>query len=95
MTDSPRRRIGLPWYSREDYPRIRAMMNDPHNLAPSYDQWFMAAQNNERVAQEAGLEVVRVPITPEDFAAWCSARGVEPGSSARSQRAQEEVASRP
>jgi len=25
MTDTPTRRIGLPWYRREDYPRIRDM----------------------------------------------------------------------
>jgi len=33
MTDAPPRRIGLPWYSRENYLRIRDMMTDRHNLA--------------------------------------------------------------
>jgi hypothetical protein len=37
MTDAPPRRIGLPWYNREDYLRIRDMMTDRHNLASTYD----------------------------------------------------------
>lgn len=93
MAETEKRTIGMLWYSRGDYPDIRSMMADPHNLAPSYDQWLMAAENNERVAQEAGLHVVRVTITPEDFAAWCAERNLEPAGNARSQRAQEAVRS--
>ena len=80
---SGNRRIGLPWYSREDYPRIREMMSDRHNLAPTYDQWLMAAQNNESVGRQAGLEIARITIEPEAFARWCAEKGVEPGSAAR------------
>ncbi|HZH51134.1 MAG TPA: hypothetical protein VEZ16_04550 [Microvirga sp.] len=89
MTDKSARKIGMLWYGREDYPRIRSMMSDPHNLAPSYDQWLMAAENNARVAEEAGLGVVRVAITPDDFAAWCAKRGLEPDGNARMLRARE------
>jgi len=95
MTGTGQRVIGLPWYSRDDYPAIRGMMTDAHNLAPSYDQWRMAAENNERVAQEAGLHVVRVTMTPDEFAAWCAARNLEPASSARSRWVQEAVQDRP
>jgi hypothetical protein len=95
MADAPRRTIGLAWYRREDYPGIRAMMADPHTLAPSYNQWLMAAENNERVAQEAGLHVVRVMLTPDGFAAWCAARNLEPASGARSRWVQEAVHDRP
>jgi hypothetical protein len=91
MAETGKRTIGMPWYSRDDYPAIRGMMVDQHNLAPTYDQWLMAAENNERVAQEAGLHVVRVMIVPDEFAAWCAQRNLEPGSSARSQRAQESI----
>lgn len=91
MTGTAKRRIGLPWYGREDYPAIRGMMADAHSLAPTYEQWRMAAENNERVAQEAGLDVTRVMIVPDEFAAWCAERGLAPDSRARSQRAQEAV----
>ncbi|HEV2560128.1 MAG TPA: hypothetical protein VGU45_16015 [Microvirga sp.] len=69
------RRIGVPWYTRESYPRIRAMMNDDGTLAPTYDAWRMAAENNEGEARRVGIEVVRVPLEPEVFAAWCEEQG--------------------
>ena len=92
MTDVPARRIGLPWYSRDDYVRIREMMNDRHNLAPTYDAWLAAAENNESVGREAGLQILRIMIEPEAFARWCAERGVEPGSPARMEYVAERVA---
>ena len=83
MTDAPPRRIGLPWYTREDYPRIREMISDPHNLAPSYDAWLAAAENNESVGRQAGLQIIRVTVEPDAFAAWCREQGLEPDSAAR------------
>ena len=83
MTDAPPRRIGLPWYSREDYSRIRDMMIDRHNLAPTYDAWLAAAENNENVGRQAGLQISRTMIEPETFAKWCREKGLEPDSAAR------------
>jgi len=83
MSDTPTRRIGLPWYRREDYPRIRDMMDDRHNLAPTYDAWLAAAENNESVGRSAGLIVTRIMIEPDAFAGWCAEKGVEPDSAAR------------
>jgi len=78
-----KRRIALPWYDREDYPTIRNMMTDRQNLAPTYEQWLAAAENNENVGRQAGLEIDRIRIEPSSFARWCAAEGVEPDSAAR------------
>jgi hypothetical protein len=83
MTDEPPRRIGLPWYRREDYQRIREIMTDRHNLAPTYESWLAAAENNEIVGMEAGLQLRRILIEPEAFAVWCAEKGVKPDSAAR------------
>jgi hypothetical protein len=91
MSGLPTRRIGLPWYSRENYPTIREMMSDRHNLAPAYDQWLAAAENNERVGEQAGLEIVRVLIDPGSFAQWCAEKGLDPGSAARMSYVSEKV----
>lgn len=82
MSDA-RRRIALPWYRREDYQELREMMADRHNLASSYEQWLAAAENNEAVGRQAGLEIDRVLIDPAAFARWCAAENVEPDSAAR------------
>ncbi|WP_114943935.1 hypothetical protein [Microvirga calopogonii] len=89
MTDAPPRRIGLPWYSREDYPRIRAMMTDRHNLASTYEAWLASAVNNELVGQQAGLRIERIMIEPDVFATWCEEQGLEPDSKARTTYATE------
>jgi hypothetical protein len=89
VPDTPRRIVGLPWYRREDYPTIRQMMADPHVLAPAYDQWLAAAENNETVGQQAGLEMVRVMIAPDEFKVWCLAQGLEPDGAARARYARE------
>lgn len=89
MPDAPTRRIGLPWYRREDYTRIRDMMVDRHNLSPTYETWLAAAENNESVGREAGLEIVRVTIEPAAFARWCDEKGREPDSAARAAYAAE------
>jgi len=83
MTNEPSRRIGLPWYRPEDYQRIREMMADRHNLASTYESWLAAAENNETVGREAGLQVSRILIEPEAFARWCAEKKVEPDSAAR------------
>ena len=59
------------------------MVADPHNLAPSYEQWLAAAENNESVGRQAGLEIERIVIEPSAFARWCGAEGLEPDSAAR------------
>ena len=69
------RTVGVPWYSREDYPKILAIMEDAHTLAPTYESWLMAAENNEAEARRAGVRVVRVPLDPETFTRWCADRG--------------------
>jgi hypothetical protein len=92
MTNVPGRRIGLPWYNREDYPRIREMMSDRHNLAPTFDAWLSAAENNESVGREAGLQILRITIEPEAFARWCAEKDLDPGSAARMEYVAERTA---
>ena len=85
MSEGAQRIAGMPWYDREDYPRILAMMEDAHVLAPVYDQWLAAAENNEREAQRVGVRTLRAIIRPDAFAAWCAERGLPPTSKARMQ----------
>jgi hypothetical protein len=81
--------IGLPWYDPDDYARLRAMMSDPHAMAPDYESWRVSARHNEQVAKDAGLAVVRIALKPEIFAAWCSEHRLPLDSSARMQFVQE------
>jgi hypothetical protein len=88
------RRIALPWYSRENYPGILTVVADRHSFASTYDQWLMAAENNELVARQAGFEIDRVMIEPEAFACWCAEKGIAPDSTARRNYVSEQRSSR-
>ena len=92
MTEPALRSAGMPWYAREDYAAILALMEDPHVLAPAYDQWLAAAQNNEREAERAGVRVVRVRIEPEPFARWCADQGLALNGRSRMRYVNETVA---
>jgi hypothetical protein len=71
------------WYARKDYPTILALMADRHRLAPTYDEWLMAAEQVVREVERAGLVVRRVTVRPEAFRAWCAARALPLDSKSR------------
>ncbi len=77
------RTVGVPWYTRDEYPRILEVMEDAHTLAPIYEQWLIAAESNETEARRAGIRVVRVPIDPDVFQRWCADRGSAPVRASR------------
>ncbi|HEY8380941.1 MAG TPA: hypothetical protein VIL09_02205 [Microvirga sp.] len=83
--------IGLPWYARESYARLREQMADGAALPADYDVWRQSAEQNETVGRASGLAIVRVPIEPEPFAEWCRAKGLSPDGRARQQFAREEA----
>lgn len=80
--DRPRR-VGLPWYEAQQYEALRAILADGAALPTDYEAWRIATEQVEREVQRSGVEVVRVPIEPDRFAAWCERHGTEPDAAAR------------
>lgn len=87
----PVRVVGIAWYRREDYARIRALMADGATLPESWDKWFYRAEKVAREVQKHGLQSARVHIEPDSFPDWCAARGLELNADARSQFAHEAI----
>ena len=90
--DRPRR-VGLPWYEPDCYDALRASLADGDRLPPRYETWRNATEQMEREVQRSGVEVVRVPIEPDAFVAWCDRDGSETDSAARARYAAEAIAS--
>ena len=86
------RRVGLPWYAPEHYEALRAGLADGARLPPAYETWRIATEQMEGVVRGSGVEVVRVPIEPEAFAAWCARDGSPSDGSARARYAAEAIA---
>lgn len=84
--------LGIAWYEERDYPRILDIMEDAESLFGAYDEWKKAAEFGERREQAAGHTVIRAVIKPEQFLAWCAARGAKVDSHARTAFANEQAA---
>ena len=81
--------VGVAWYRKGDYARLRASFADGAHLHETYTEWSVAARATEAHLVAQGDRVVRVEIEPEEFTAWCSARNVAPDAKARMQYANE------
>lgn len=75
--------VGLAWYRRADYARIREIMADGDSLPPVFHTWQSKAEQVERQAQAAGHVVHRVMVDPDKFVAWCAVNGMHVNSNAR------------
>ena len=84
--DRPRS-VGLPWYAPEHYEALRASLADGGKLPPEYETWRNATEQMEREVQRSGVEVMRVPIEPDAFGAWCEESGLPRDAAARARYA--------
>ncbi|HYD04308.1 MAG TPA: hypothetical protein VEC60_01215 [Reyranella sp.] len=75
--------VGIPWYRRGDYRRIREVMADPEFLPGSFDQWLRRAEQAERQLRREGRRPYRARIDAEEFVAWCAERGLDVDGRAR------------
>jgi hypothetical protein len=80
-----KRIIGMPWYTREDHPRILKIMVDADELHDSFDEFLVAAELGERDLQRQGHTVVRAIIKPDDFLVRCREKGLQLDAYARSE----------
>lgn len=69
------RATGIPWYAREDYPRILAVMEDAQKLHTRWEDWFKAAKQLRDRLRAQGYLVVEAHIDPDTFPDWCRANG--------------------
>jgi hypothetical protein len=76
MTQMAPRAVGIPWYRREEYPRILEIMDDAHTLHENYNHWHRMAEETENRLLGIGQIVVRAMINPDTFPAWCAQHGV-------------------
>jgi hypothetical protein len=82
MTKSVRA-VGIPWYSRNDYPKLREIFDDGHKLPASFSDWLKGAQRLKDEQERRGIGVVKAHINPHTFPAWCAGRGLNIDASAR------------
>ena len=79
----------MAWYRPDDYDRIRAIMTDRNRLPATYAGWLLSAEQVANEIERSGVNVDRILLLPDEFAAWCTVRDLECNGAARSRYANE------
>lgn len=73
-----------PWFRREDYDRIREIMDDGDKLPARFNEWEKLAKAQKTGLARRGVVIEPVVIDPEEFIAFCDAQKLPRGGEARS-----------
>ncbi|MCM2569731.1 hypothetical protein NAT65_01425 [Achromobacter xylosoxidans] len=67
--------LGMSWYSRENYERVKALSDDPEVFPNTFDSWQKLAQAGFDKFTAQGHLVIKADINPETFPQWCRDNG--------------------
>jgi hypothetical protein len=89
-----RTHAAVPWYTEDEWAKVRAAATDPDRLGASYKQWMLSAEDSLRRSRTLGVVANKVLIGCEELLAWCSSHKKENNAQARVQFAAEHGARR-
>lgn len=75
--------IGIPWYRKEDYPKLLGIFEDADKLPGAFEDWLSKAESVEKAQCQVGRNVFRVIIEPDAFPLWCASKGLKIDSHSR------------
>jgi len=67
--------VGVAWYRRSQWERLRSLASDVDKIASTYDEWLAKAEASFRDITALGHRVRRVDVDVEMLWAWCCANG--------------------
>jgi hypothetical protein len=85
--------VGIAWYTREDWTRLKTLFEDAESLPANYTDWLTFAELSLQALAQQGISAYKVYITPDQFAAWCREKGLRKNALARMQYANTMIAS--
>ncbi len=77
--------LGLAWYTREGWARLRELAEDREALDDTFEDWERGALAAICDLQSAGRRVRKVPVDIDALVAWCRERGRALDSAARAE----------
>ena len=76
--------VGVAWYRRKQWQRVRNISTDADDLENTYEEWLRLAEQKLAELTAAGLRVEKVDLDSEELIVWCNERGLEINGQARS-----------
>jgi hypothetical protein len=83
--------VGVAWYSRDEWERLRGMAADPEVLESTYEDWIRMATKSLGEMNAAGIFPEKVEINVDALASWCRERRRPLDASARASFASERL----
>jgi hypothetical protein len=80
----PEMRIGLAWYTPEQWRRMRDTAEDADDLDATYEEWLANAERTEKEIAAAGGHIERVMVDVDELLAWLDETGRRATSASRS-----------
>jgi hypothetical protein len=71
------------WYRREDYERIREIMDDGDKMPRTFDEWEANAKRGIARAAAMGVTLKTIVFDPEEFIVFCDSKKIPRDSQAR------------
>ena len=78
-------KLGLTWYSRQAWERLRELADDRDALDDTFEDWERGALAAVRDLGSIGRQVHKVPIDIDALTAWCHERSCRNDSAARAE----------
>lgn len=82
---APDAELGLAWYSREAWDRLRETADDCDALDDTYEDWERQALGVTRDLESVGRKIRKFPIDIDDLLAWCREHNRRNDSEARAE----------
>jgi hypothetical protein len=84
---APKTKVGIAWYSQEQWQLLLDVSADRYELEPTYAEWKKDAELALQQLLQGGLEVVKVYVKIEELLAWCQSQNITINGQTRSQYA--------
>ena len=63
--------VGIPWYTKKDWYKMKALADDKQNFHPSYEQWLASSDKSIVILTNRNQLFERLNIDPIHYAFWC------------------------
>ena len=77
-------KIGVCWYTEEEWVKIKLNAVDPERFEASYQEWESMAIKALKDLQKSGISPIKVIVKADELMHWCEAHGKENSAASRS-----------
>jgi hypothetical protein len=78
-------KVGVTWYSEDQWQLVKAAATDPERFEASYADWVSMAEESTAKLLSAGIVTECVLVVAAELLAWCLVHGKANDAAARSE----------